>query len=109
MVPAVALARTRTGHSVPSLVDGRDALDFPLDVAPHENIKDALVTFTNRTQDLSGRIQDAMGRPTADFTIVVFPTDTRYWLPRSRRIASTRPGTDGSFIGPRACRPATIG
>jgi hypothetical protein len=81
-----------------AIVDGRDVLDFPLDVAPHENIKDALVTFTNRTQDLSGRIQDAMGRPTADFTIVVFPTDTRYWLPRARRIASSRPGTDGSFI-----------
>jgi protocatechuate 3,4-dioxygenase beta subunit len=81
-----------------AVVDGRDVLDFPLDVAPHENIKDAVVTFTNRTQDLSGRIQDASGRPTADFTIVVFPTDSRYWLPRARRIASTRPGTDGSFI-----------
>ena len=81
-----------------AMIDGRDVLDFPLDVAPHENIKDASVTFSDRTQDLSGRIQDAMGRPTADFTIVVFPTDTRYWLPRARRIASTRPGTDGSFM-----------
>ena len=80
-----------------AIVDGRDILDFPLDVAPHENIRDAVVTFVDRTQDLSGRIQDAMGRPTADFTIVVFPTDTRYWLPRARRIASTRPGTDGTF------------
>ena len=79
-------------------IDGRDILDFPLDVAPHENIKDAVVTFTNRTQDLAGRIQDATGRPTADFTIIVFPTDSRYWLPRARRIASTRPGTDGSFM-----------
>jgi hypothetical protein len=81
-----------------AVIDGRDVLDFPLDVAPHENIRDAVVTFTNRTQDLSGRIQDAMGRPTADFTIIVFPTDTRYWLSRARRIASSRPGTDGSFI-----------
>jgi hypothetical protein len=81
-----------------AVIDGRDVLDFPLDIAPHENIKDAVVTFTNRMQDLSGRIQDASGRPTADFTIVVFPTDSRYWLPRARRIASTRPGTDGSFI-----------
>ena len=79
-------------------IDGRDVLDFPLDIAPHENIKDALVTFSDRTQELSGRIQDAMGRPTADFTIIVFPADTRYWLPRARRIASTRPGTDGSFV-----------
>ena len=81
-----------------AVVDGRDVLDFPLDIAPHENIKDAVITFTNRTQDLSGRIQDASGRPTADFTIVMFPTDSRYWLPRARRIVSTRPGTDGSFM-----------
>jgi hypothetical protein len=81
-----------------AIIDGRDVLDFPLDIAPHENIKDAVVTFTNRTQELGGRIQDASGRPTADFTIVVFPTDSRYWLPRARRIASTRPGTDGSFV-----------
>ena len=81
-----------------AVIDGRDVLDFPLEVAPHENIRDAVVTFTDRTQDLSGRIQDATGRPTADFTIIVFPTDTRYWLPRARRISSTRPGTDGSFV-----------
>jgi hypothetical protein len=80
-----------------ALVDGRDALDFPLEVAPHENVRDAVVTFVDRTQDISGRIQDAAGRPTADFTIIVFPSDSRYWLPRARRIAATRPGTDGSF------------
>jgi protocatechuate 3,4-dioxygenase beta subunit len=81
-----------------AIVDGRDALDFPLEIAPHENIKDAVLTFTDRTQELSGRIQDASGRPTADFTIVVFPTDNRFWLARARRITATRPGTDGSFI-----------
>jgi hypothetical protein len=80
-----------------AIVDGRDVLDFPLDVAPHENVRDAVVTFTDQTQELSGRIQDAMGRPTAEFTIIVFPSDSRYWLPRARRIVSTRPGTDGSF------------
>jgi hypothetical protein len=60
-------------------------------------VKDADVIFVDQTQELAGRIQDAMGRPTADFTIIVFPTDSRYWLPQSRRILSTRPGTDGSF------------
>jgi hypothetical protein len=27
----------------------------------------------------------------------VFPADNRFWTPQARRIASTRPGTDGKF------------
>jgi hypothetical protein len=80
------------------IVDGRDVLDFPLEIAPNGNVQGADVIFVDRTQELAGRIQDAMGRPTADFTIIVFPSDSRYWLPQARRILSTRPGTDGSFI-----------
>ena len=38
-----------------------------------------------------------MGRPTSDFTIIIFPTDNRFWQPPARRIASSRPGTDGKF------------
>jgi hypothetical protein len=79
------------------VIDGRDVLDFPLEIAPNQHVKDADVVFVDRTQELTGRIQDAMGRPTADFTIVVFPADNRYWLPQARRIVATRPGTDGSF------------
>jgi hypothetical protein len=78
-------------------VGGRDALDFPIEIGPNEEVTGALLTFTDRTQELSGTIQDTAGRPTADFTIIVFPADARYWLPQARRILSTRPGTDGRF------------
>jgi hypothetical protein len=80
-----------------ALVDGRDILDFPLQVQPNQNLSDAVVTFTDITQQVSGTLQDASGRPAPDYTIVVFPADTEYWLPRARRIRTTRPGTDGSF------------
>ncbi len=76
---------------------GRDALDFPLDINPNQDIESAVLSFSNRTQELSGTIQDAAGRPTSDFTIIVFPSDKRYWLPQSRRITSARPATDGRF------------
>ena len=33
-----------------------------------------------------------------DYTIIVYPADREYWTPQSRRIQSSRPGTDGSFI-----------
>jgi uncharacterized protein (DUF2141 family) len=80
-----------------ALVNGRDALDFPMEVAPNQELSGALLTFTNRTQELSGTIQDTTGRPTADFTIIVFPAEPAFWLPQARRISSTRPGTDGRF------------
>ena len=37
------------------------------------------------------------GKPTADFTIILFPADKRFWVPQARRIRSSRPGTDGKF------------
>ncbi|MEO7190443.1 MAG: carboxypeptidase-like regulatory domain-containing protein [Vicinamibacterales bacterium] len=80
-----------------AVVDGRDVLDFPLEIGPGQEVASALLTFTDKSQQLSGTIQDTAGRPTADFAIIVFPSDKRYWLPQSRRILSTRPDTDGKF------------
>jgi hypothetical protein len=57
----------------------------------------ASVVFTNRTQELSGTIQDASGKGIPDFTIILYPADNRYWLPQARRITSARPDTEGKF------------
>ena len=78
-------------------VDGRDALDFMLDVKANEDTNNAVVTFTNRPTELTGVLEDSSGRPTSDYTIILFAADQRYWTPQSRRILSTRPATDGKF------------
>jgi protocatechuate 3,4-dioxygenase beta subunit len=75
---------------------GRDALDYPLEVAPNEEIANAVITFSDQTQTVSGKLSDASGRPSPDFTIVVFPADKNLWA-ATRRIKTTRPGTDGRF------------
>lgn len=80
-----------------AIVNGVDTLDFPLVVEPNQDVGGALLTFTDQTQEITGTLQDALGRPTPDFTIIVYPSDRRYWLPQARRIASTRPGTDGRY------------
>ena len=64
-----------TWNLLSATAKGKDALDFPIDVVPNENIADALLTFTNQTQDVTGSLQDASGRPAPDFTIVIFPAD----------------------------------
>lgn len=76
---------------------GQDVLDFPLDIAPNDEIKDVVVTFTDAVQEVNGTLQDATGRPAPDYTIVLFAADSRYWTAPSRRIRSNRPGTDGRF------------
>ncbi len=78
-------------------VGGFDTLDFPFEVHPNEDVGGAVLTFGDQTQELSGTLQDATGQPTSDFTIIVFPSDKRYWLPQARRIQSARPATDGRF------------
>ena len=79
-----------------AMVKGRDTLDFPFDVTATDKITDAIVTFTNRAQEVTGTLLDASGRPAPDFTIVVFPADKTYWS-AARRIRTARPATDGRF------------
>ena len=80
-----------------ALLNGTDVLDFGLNIEPNQSPSGMLLTFSDRAQELTGTLQDAMGRPTPDYTIVMFPADNRFWIPQSRRILSTRPGTDGTF------------
>ena len=101
-----ATATTGAGGTTPpagqwflksAVASGRDMLDFALDVEPNQEVAGAIITFGDKSQEVSGIIQDSTGKPTADYTIIIYPSDNRYWLPQSRRIQSSRPGTDGRF------------
>jgi len=78
-------------------IDTRDALDFMVEVKANEDIANAVATFTNKPAEVAGTLQDASGKPTSDYTIILFSADQRFWTPQSRRIVSTRPSTDGKF------------
>jgi hypothetical protein len=82
-----------------AVIKGKDGLDVVIDVAPGDVITDAVFTFTNRTQELTGTLQDASQRPAPDYTVVIFPADKALWA-STRRVRSTRPGTDGKFSIP---------
>lgn len=76
---------------------GPDILDFGLTVEPNQDIGGITLAFVDRSQEVTGTIQDPTGKPTADFTIILFAADRNYWVPQARRILSARPGTDGKF------------
>jgi protocatechuate 3,4-dioxygenase beta subunit len=80
-----------------AVAKGRDVLDFPLDVGPNDEIGEIVVTFGDALQEVNGALQDATGRPAPDYTIIVFAADNRFWTAPTRRVKSTRPGTDGKF------------
>jgi protocatechuate 3,4-dioxygenase beta subunit len=76
---------------------GRDALDTMLEVRTGDELNGGILTFTTKSTELSGTLQDQSGKPIADYTIVVFPSDRRFWTPMSRRIQAMRPSSDGRF------------
>ena len=80
-----------------AMVNGRDALDHALVVEPNQEVSGMMLTFVDRTQEVTGTIQDTLGKPTADYTIILFAADKSFWVPQARRIQSARPGTDGRF------------
>jgi hypothetical protein len=81
-----------------SVLFGRDTLDTPVDL--REGTDSAIVTFTDRTTELNGTIQDAGGQPAPEYHVVVFARDKAYWTAQSRRIRTVRPAADGKYVMP---------
>jgi hypothetical protein len=80
-----------------SIANGRDTLDFPLEVRMGEPVSDVVVTVVPRLAEIAGQLQHDASQPATGFTVIVFPADPQYWTPQSRRIQAVRPATDGRF------------
>ena len=80
------------------IVNGRDVLDFPLDLGPGGDVSGAVATFTDRHTELTGTLQTAANAPAPDHFVVAFAADRAFWRPAARRIQSQRPSTDGRFV-----------
>ncbi len=81
-----------------AIINGKDALDVPLEIPPTSaDIAGAVVTFTDRHTALSGTFQTAAGAPASDYVVVLFSTDRATWRPHARRLLYTRPASDGTY------------
>jgi hypothetical protein len=81
-----------------AMVNGRDLLDHPLEIA--DDIGGAVLTFTDRRATLSGRLTTAAGVGAAAYFVAVFPADRTLWRPGARRIRLVRADTDGTWTVP---------
>ena len=74
-------------------IHGRDILDAPLEFL--ENVDDAVITFTDRANELTGRANAAVGD--AGPYVVVFSVDRSRWFHQSRGVEGVRSGQDGRY------------
>jgi hypothetical protein len=76
---------------------GRDAADHHLRIDGRDDVTNGRLTFTDRTGTISGAVTTLSGAPSADYTVVLFPSDRALWLPQSRRIQAALPSPDGRY------------
>jgi Carboxypeptidase regulatory-like domain len=79
------------------VVKGRDIADSAFEVRPGEDVADIVITFTDRSGEISGLLLDAAGRAAPEYYVFVFPTDKTLWTPGRRFRTPVRPGNDGRF------------
>lgn len=94
-----------------AVMSGQDTADFPIEIKGDQNISGATLTFTDKQSELSGSVVDGRGQPATDYTVIIFPSDQRYWS-ATRRIQTARPATSGQFafrsLPPGDYRIATV-
>jgi hypothetical protein len=79
------------------VADDVDITDRAYEVKSDAPPKLISVVFTDQWQQLSGRLTHSSGAASSDETVIVFPADRAFWYQGSRRIAITRPASDGVF------------
>ena len=79
-----------------AVVAGRDLLDSPPDF--RESATDAVLTWSDRTSEVSGTVRSADGRRAGDLQVVIFCRDESGWFAHSRRVAAMRPDRDGRYV-----------
>jgi hypothetical protein len=80
------------------VVNGRDVLDREFDVLSGRDLEGVVITLTDRTAELSGRLLDGQGRPTPAFAVILLPADREQWLRSATRAPrATRSDTSGVF------------
>jgi uncharacterized protein (DUF2141 family) len=80
-----------------AMLGGQDVLDTLLEFKEARNLAGAVLTFSDRHTELTGRLATPSGQAASDCFMIAFSTDPAVWRPRARRVQVTRPATDGAF------------
>ena len=78
-------------------LSGRDITDTPIVFSRQMPTTGLQILLTDRSSTLTGVALDATGRPTTDYTVVVFPEEANLRVFPSRFVRSARPNQEGAF------------
>ena len=76
---------------------GRDITDTPIVFSRQMPTTGLQILLTDRLSNLTGAVRDAQGRPTTDYTAVIFPEEVNLRVFPSRFVRSARPNQEGEF------------
>jgi Carboxypeptidase regulatory-like domain len=95
LVRAAGNARGWTLKSV--MIGGRDVTDIPIELRSGESVGNLTLVFTDKVNEISGTVADDRGTPASEYTVLAFSTNSSYWRPLSRQIATARPDQTGKY------------
>jgi hypothetical protein len=78
-------------------VNGRDITDTAVELRNGQTLEGVELTMTDKTTEINGVLTTDAGAPVTDFTVLAFSTDSTFWQPQSRHIATARPDQNGRF------------
>jgi carboxypeptidase family protein len=78
-------------------IDGRDVTDTAVELRSGQHLERVEMTLTDKTNEINGTLTGDQGAPVTEYTVLAFSTDSTFWQPQSRHIATARPDQTGHF------------
>jgi Carboxypeptidase regulatory-like domain len=77
--------------------ESTDITDSGMEFKEGQTVSDIEIVLTQRVSDLTGTVQDSRARPSTDYVIVAFSTESARWGYQTRYVRAIRPNQDGRF------------
>jgi hypothetical protein len=79
------------------LLNDSDITDTPIEFKGNDETSGLQIVVTDKVSEVNGKVTDAKGQPTRDYTVIIFPEDSARWSFPSRFVRSGRADQQGLF------------